>query len=172
MELDLGCLHSHLLLGFDEGTYCCQVSFFLFLVVKRGWLYKRQSSEQELPMDCFTFRRSVCSCRRINSSWLTFPVSVDGDRSLARKERLRTTQECWSQARAFRKLAMFSCKTFDHVLRAQQGNKQDYVRCCRSTCHCFGGKSLLGYFWLKRGFRISIGIYIDKKTKDRWSKCI
>lgn len=123
MESDLGHLHSHLLLGFDEGTYCSQGSFFLFLVVKRGWLYKRKSSEQELPIDCFTFRRSVCSCRRINSSWLTFPVSVDGDRSLARKEWLRTTQECWSQGRAFSKSAMFSWKTCYHVPRAQQGNK-------------------------------------------------
>lgn len=38
MESDLGHLHSHLLLGFDEGTYCSQGSFFLFLVVKRGWI--------------------------------------------------------------------------------------------------------------------------------------
>lgn len=40
-----------------------------------------------------TFRRSVWSCRRINSSWLTFPVSGDGERSLANKDRIRKIQE-------------------------------------------------------------------------------
>lgn len=54
----------------------CDSSCSRMLSCLRCW-----TSACSTALSCFSFRRSVCSCRRISSSWLTFPVSVEGDRS-------------------------------------------------------------------------------------------